>query len=61
MNGDAQPQGTSDGRKFWMNDCEAVLGIVAVLLIIGSVYSVPALYWQKQISARLISFFESTG
>lgn len=37
MNGDAQPQGTSDGRKFWMNDCEAVLGIVAVLLIIGSI------------------------
>ena len=24
-----------DGRKFWLNDCEAVLGIMSGLLIIG--------------------------
>lgn len=37
MKGAVVLQASGDGQKFWMHECEAVAGIVAALLIVGSI------------------------
>ena len=37
MTGDVRLSAPREGLRFWMNDCEAVLGIVLVLCIIGAI------------------------